>query len=79
MPPMDSREWDALAQLELPFIHGPGWDAKLEKICGEPGHELICKNPMLLKSAKLPSDFFMNPITLKELAFFSQNYFAKQL
>jgi hypothetical protein len=79
MPPMDDREWDALAQLELPYIHGPGWNDKLDSICSGPGHENICKNPMLLKSSRLPSDFFMNPITLNEITFFSQNYFAKQL
>lgn len=79
MPQMDSPEWDAIRQLELPFVHGPGWDQKLKKICSEPGHEQICKNPMLLKSPRLPADFVMNPITFKEIAFFSQNYFAKQL
>jgi len=77
MPQMDSPEWDVIKQLELPYVHGPGWDQKLKKICSEPGHEQICKNPMLLKSPRLPEDFVMNPITLKEIAFFSQNYFAK--
>ena len=29
MPPVDSPEWDAVKRLDLPYVHGPGWETKL--------------------------------------------------